>query len=44
VSVPDGPEDDAEPGAEATAQVETSGARAIPRPRLPGRRHPSPPQ
>jgi hypothetical protein len=44
VSVPDAPEDGAAPAAEATAQVETSGARAMPRLRLPGRRGPSPPQ
>jgi hypothetical protein len=44
VSVPHAPEDGAAPAAEATAQVETSGARAMPRLRLPGRRGPSPPQ
>jgi hypothetical protein len=44
VSVPDGAEDAAAPAAEAAPQVETSGARSMPRLRLPGRRRPSPPQ
>jgi hypothetical protein len=44
VSVPDSPEDGAAPADDAPAQVETSGARSMPRLRLPGRRRPSPPQ
>jgi hypothetical protein len=42
--VPDGPEEGAAPGAEATPQVGSSGARSMPRLRLPGRRRLSPPQ
>jgi len=44
VSVPDGPEQSAEPATEAAPEVESSGARALPRLRLPGRRRPPPAQ